>query len=186
MHVEDLVVLVDDNDVPTGRLEEKLEAHRRGDLHRAFSVLLSDGTGRLLLQRRALAKYHSGGLWTNTCCGHPQPGEAVSAAAERRLMEEMGIACRLTPLFRTHYRAAVSNGLIENEVVHVFGGQFEGVPIPDPSEVEDWRWETLQAIGEDVARRAELYTVWFSKYVTEFTSILTDMERQGPRRWPAT
>jgi isopentenyl-diphosphate delta-isomerase len=80
----------------------------------------------------------------------------------------------------------VSNGLIENEVVHVFGGQFEGVPTPDPSEVEDWRWETLQAIGEDVARRAELYTVWFSKYVTEFTSILTDMERQGPRRWPAT
>ena len=107
MHVEDLVVLVDNNDVPTGRLEEKLEAHHRGDLHRAFSVLLSDGTGRLLLQRRALAKYHSGGLWTNTCCGHPRPGEAVSAAAERRLMEEMGIACRLTPLPHTLSRSSV-------------------------------------------------------------------------------
>jgi isopentenyl-diphosphate Delta-isomerase len=179
MHDDDFVVLVDNNDVPTGRLEEKLEAHRQGDLHRAFSVLLSDGTGRLLLQRRALSKYHSGGLWTNTCCGHPRPGEAVSAAAERRLREEMGIACRLKPLFRTHYRAAVSNGLIENEYVHVLGGQFEGVPKPDPREVEDWRFETLEAIYEDVARRPELYSVWCFKYVTEFASALAYLERQG-------
>ena len=82
-------------------------------------------------------------------------------------MEEMGIACHLTPLFRTHYCAAVSNGLIENEVVHVFGGQFDGVPTPDPNEVEDWRWQSLEAISEDIARQPGLYSIWFIKYVTE-------------------
>jgi isopentenyl-diphosphate delta-isomerase len=100
-------------------------------------------------------------------------------------MEEMGIACRLSPLFRTHYRAAVSNDLIENECVHVFGGEFEGVPTPDPSEVEDWRWERLEAISEDIARRPEIYSIWFIKYVTQFPSALAYMECQGQSRWPA-
>jgi len=174
------VVIVDKEGVPTGKIEEKLEAHRRGHRHSAFSVLINDGTGRLLLQRRAFAKYHSGGLWTNTCCGHPRPGEAVAAAAERRLMEEMGINSQLTPLFCTCYRAAVSNGLIENEFVQVFGGRFEGAPNPDPGEVEDWRWESLEAVSDDVARRPELYSVWFIKYVTEFCDVL------GPARGRST
>ena len=163
----ELVVIVDSSDTGVGVLG-KIEAHRRGTLHRAFSVLVSDSDGRLLLQKRALSKYHSGGLWTNTCCGHPRPGEQVSAAAARRLMEEMGIDCKLTPLFCTSYRAAVSNGLVENEFVHVFGGWFDGVPKPDLCEVEEWRWEGLAAITVDIAQHPECYSVWFRRYVTEF------------------
>jgi isopentenyl-diphosphate delta-isomerase len=170
----ELVVLVDSDDALVGVLG-KIEAHRRGALHRALSVSISDSSGRLLLQKRALAKYHSGGLWTNTCCGHPRPGEAVAAAANRRLMEEMGFDCPLTLLFRTHYRAAVSNDLVENEFVHVFGGRFDGVPTPDPGEVEDWHWETIETITDDVARRPELYSIWFRRYVTEFRDALAPL-----------
>ncbi len=167
----EFVVLVDSTDTCVGVLN-KMEAHRRGTLHRAFSVSIRDSEGRLLLQKRALSKYHSGGLWTNTCCGHPRLGEAVSAAASRRLMEEMGFDCPLTPLFRTRYRAAVSNDLVENEFVHVFGGRFDGMPRPSPSEVEDWRWETVATIIADVAYRPECYSVWFRRYIAEFPEAL--------------
>ena len=167
-------MLVDSADTRVGVLG-KIEAHRRGRLHRAFSVLVSDSAGCLLLQKRAPTKYHSGGLWTNTCCGHPRPGEAVAAAASRRLMEEMGFDCLLTPLFRTSYRAVVSNGLIENELVHVFGGWFDGAPRPDPNEVEDWRCETLAAITADIAHRPECYSVWLLRYITEFSDALTPL-----------
>jgi isopentenyl-diphosphate delta-isomerase len=168
---DERIVLVDEDDKSIGTLG-KLMVHRQGKLHRAFSVILKDGAGRLLLQRRAFTKYHSGGLWTNTCCGHPRPKEGVVDGAGRRLREEMGINCPLTPLFRTRYRATVSNGLIENEFVHVFGGHFEGMPRPESNEVEDWRWETLDAIAGDIARRPHTYTPWFIKYVTEFQSTL--------------
>ncbi len=127
----DEVILVDANDAATGILG-KLEAHRLGLRHRALSVVLRDGAGRLLLQQRAAGKYHSGGLWTNTCCSHPRPGEDIAEAAVRRLDEEMGIVCPLTFRFSTHYRAPVSNGLIEDEIVHVFVGRFDGAPHPDP------------------------------------------------------
>lgn len=168
---EELVVLVDSANTHVG-VTSKIEAHRRGTLHRAFSVSISDSVGRLLLQRRAPSKYHSGGLWTNTCCGHPRPGEAVFTAASRRLMEEMGFDCQLTPLFHTSYCADVSNGLIENEFVHVFGGSFDGVPKPDPREVEGWRWASLAAITADIAHRPECYSVWFRRYITEFSDVL--------------
>ena len=166
-----LVVLVDSDDALV-RVLGKIEAHQRGILHRALSVSISDSNGRLLLQKRALAKYHSGGLWTNTCCSHPRPGEPVAAAANRRLMEEMGFDCPLTWLFRMQYRAVVSDGLIENEFVHVFGGRFDGVPTPDPGEVENWRWETIETIVDDMAHRPELYSIWFRRYVTEFRDAL--------------
>jgi isopentenyl-diphosphate delta-isomerase len=168
------VVLVDSADTQIGVLD-KMEAHRRGTLHRAFSVSVSDGKGRLLLQKRARGKYHSGGLWTNTCCGHPRPREEVLAAARRRLMEEMGFACPLEPLFRTRYCADVSNGLVESELVHVFGGHFDATPRPDPGEVEDWRWESVPAIAADVARHPERYSVWFRRYITEFREALAPL-----------
>jgi isopentenyl-diphosphate delta-isomerase len=163
----DSVILVDRDDRPLGTAP-KLEAHRRGLTHRAISVIVRDAGGRLMLQRRALAKYHSGGLWTNTCCSHPRPGEDTAAAASRRLSEEMGFACPLTFLFRTHYRAAVSNDLIEDEVVHVFGGRHNDMPDPDPGEVAEWRWVTADELAGDVAARPEIYTVWFRKYCGQF------------------
>lgn len=170
----ELVVLVDSADTQVGVLD-KMEAHRFGALHRAFSVSVSDAEGRLLLQKRALGKYHSGGLWTNTCCGHPRPGEGILAAARRRLMEEMGFDCTLKPLFRTSYRARVSNGLVENELVHVFGGRFGATPRPDPAEVEDWRWESVPVIAADVTRHPERYSVWFRRYITEFRDALAPL-----------
>lgn len=163
----DLVILIDEADRPVGTMD-KLAAHRAGTLHSAISVIVADSAGRLLLQRRAEAKYHSGGLWTNTCCSHPRPGEPVDVAAARRLDEEMGLTCALTPLFIARYRAPVSNGLIEDELVHVYGGRFDGAPSPDPAEVEDWRFADLAEIRRDTAERPEAYTVWFRKYVEEF------------------
>ena len=163
----DRVILVDETDREIGTFD-KLDAHRAGMLHRALSVIVARSDGSLLLQKRAAAKYHSGGLWTNTCCSHPRPGEAVDVAAVRRLEEEMGIVCPLTALFTVHYRAEVSNGLVENELVHVFGGRFEGEPNPNPGEVEDWQWLSPDRIQADVAAEPDRYSVWFRKYLAEF------------------
>jgi isopentenyl-diphosphate delta-isomerase len=173
----DAVSLVDADDREIGTMP-KLEAHRRGLLHRAISVVVRDSRGRLLLQKRALGKYHSGGLWTNTCCSHPRPGEGAAEAAARRLVEEMGFTCSLTFLFPMQYRAPVSNGLIENEIVHVFGGQFDGKPDPDPHEVMAWSWKDAADVAKDVENRPEAYTVWFQKYCREHWDALS----AGPER----
>lgn len=163
----DDVILVDPDDNELG-VQDKMSVHRHGLLHRALSVIVTDRDDRLLLQKRADGKYHSGGLWTNTCCSHPRPGEAVAMAAERRLEEEMGFTCPLRPLFTTEYRADVSNGLIEHELVHVFGGRFDGTPQPVSSEVGDWRWMSASDIQVDMARRPTSYSIWFRKYMREF------------------
>src|ERR1700751_3508150 len=123
----DDVILVDAEDRPLGPIG-KMEGNQPGLRPRAISVIVRDRHNRLLLQRRALEKYHSGGLWTNTCCSHPRPGEDTQDAAARRLEQEMGFTCALTHLFTTHYRAEVPGGLIEDEVVHVFGGRHDGTP----------------------------------------------------------
>jgi isopentenyl-diphosphate Delta-isomerase len=154
------VILVDSNDTPVG-VCEKQAAHEAGVLHRAFSVFLFDGSGRMLLQRRASAKYHSGGLWSNTCCSHPQPGEDTVAAAQRRLAEEMGIDCRVDSLFSFVYRAPVGNGLVEHEYDHVFTGRFDGQPVPDTAEVEDWRWITYGELRRMLRERPHEFTTWF-------------------------
>ena len=150
----DAVVLVDAEDRVVGTMA-KLEAHRRGLLHRAVSVFVRDSSDRLLLQQRAPGKYHSGGLWTNTCCSHPRPGESVAEAAERRLVEEMGFSCSLTFLFLMRYCAPVPNGLVEHELVHVFGGRFDGAPDPNPREVMAWCWSAPTEIAKDVEKRPQ-------------------------------
>lgn len=160
----EMLVLVDsaDNEVGTA---EKLDAHVRGVLHRAFSIIVWDSQGRMLLQQRDAKKYHSGGLWTNTCCGHPRPGEATHAAALRRLQEEMGFTCELAPLGTISYRAEFANGLIEHELVHVFRGLFDGTVAPDPAEAQAFAWASLEDIRAAIAKAPEDYSVWFRQYV---------------------
>jgi isopentenyl-diphosphate Delta-isomerase len=159
---EDLVVLVDEDDRAIGEAP-KLEVHERGLLHRAVSLLLRDQNGRFLLQRRAEVKYHSGGLWSNTCCGHPRPGESNESAALRRLRAEMGILeCNIRRVSSFLYRTAVGNGLVEHEVDHVLVGEWSGEPSPDPSEVAEWRWISESALYVDLAVNPHQYTPWLA------------------------
>lgn len=153
------VILVDELDNEIG-LMEKLEAHRKGLLHRAFSVFVFNHKGQLMLQQRAISKYHSGGLWTNTCCSHPRPGEKIIDAGRRRLKEEMGFCCELKPQFNFIYKAQVGE-LIEHELDHVLFGFFEDKPQINREEVEDWKWMDLAAIEKDLEQNQKLYTEWF-------------------------
>lgn len=155
------VVLVNEADEQTG-IMEKLEAHEKALLHRAVSVFLFNAQGDMLLQQRADAKYHSGGLWTNTCCSHPRPGEEPLHAAQRRLREEMGIVAPLQKAFTFTYKAAFGNGLTEYEFDHVFTGSYEGAIIPDPAEVQDFCYRSLPEIEADLVNNPDRYTVWFA------------------------
>ncbi|OGU03022.1 MAG: isopentenyl-diphosphate delta-isomerase [Gemmatimonadetes bacterium RBG_16_66_8] len=159
MPSDERVILVDpdDREIDTA---EKIAAHREGRLHRAFSVFLEDAAGRVLLQRRAEGKYHSGGLWSNTCCGHPRPGEETRDAAQRRLSEEMGVAPALAPVFTFTYRAELASGLTEHEVDHVFLGRLDGEPRPDPQEVAEWRWVGIPELLADLEANPGRYTAW--------------------------
>jgi isopentenyl-diphosphate delta-isomerase len=173
------VILVDAEDRELG-IAPKLAAHERGDLHRAFSVLIHDGAGRLLLQKRYRGKYHSGGLWTNACCGHPRPGEDTLAAAARRLNEEMGFTCPLSPLGTLIYRESVDGGLIEHELVHLFAGRYEGPIHPDPREAEDHAWRPLHDIRREAITNPERFTVWFGRYLRE-PQLLSGLEAPATR-----
>ncbi len=143
----DPVILVDADDVQVGTAG-KLDAHQRGLKHRAISVLVRNAKGEFLLQRRSPAKYHSGGLWTNACCSHPLPGESTADAARRRLAQEMGFSCPIDPLFVFQYNTPVPGGLIENEIVHVFGGRYDGPIKPDPCR-SGRRWEVDHLLRHD-------------------------------------
>ena len=165
------VILVDAQDRDVGRAP-KLAAHRQGLLHRAVSVSIVDPQGRLLLQRRARSKYHSGGLWTNACCTHPRPGETTDQAAERRVAEELGVVCPLHWVLRTQYRARVGGELVENEIVHLYHGLYFGEVRPDPGEVEAFVWTARETLLLDVERRPEEYTYWFKHYVSSFADRL--------------
>ena len=156
---EELVVLVDGEDAELG-VAEKQRVHETGQLHRAVSVFLFDRAGRLLLQRRASGKYHSPGLWSNTCCGHPRPGESAIAAALRRLREEMGVECALESRGTFTYRAELGSGLFEHELDHLFVGRFDGAPDPDAGEVGAWRWAPLEALRAECSRYPERFTAW--------------------------
>jgi isopentenyl-diphosphate delta-isomerase len=158
--MEERLVLVSADDILVG-VCGKLQAHREGLLHRAFSIFVFDDAGRLLLQRRAHGKYHSGGLWTNTCCGHPRPEEAMADAVCRRLREEMGIACELRKVASLLYRAPLDRGLTEHEFVHIHAGTFIGTPRPDPAEAAGWQWIRLPALTAWIHAEPQAFTAWF-------------------------
>ncbi len=154
------VILVDDFDRPTGKTE-KLDAHKKGLLHRAVTVYVFNSRYELLLQRRAIKKYHCGGLWSNTCCSHPYPQEPTQAAAERRLREEMGLDMTLTPVFELKYHLPLSNGLIEHEYGHVFFAISDEKPELNPEEADAWCYRSIQQIERDMKDNPSLYTPWF-------------------------
>lgn len=156
---EEQVILVDQENQPRG-LMGKMEAHRKGELHRAFSVFVFNSVGELLLQRRATHKYHSGGLWTNTCCSHPRDGESPEEAAHRRLVEEMGFDCELEYGFSFLYRQQVGE-LIEHELDHVFVGVYDGEPQVNPDEVDSWKAMSMEEVKTDLGAHPDAYTVWF-------------------------
>jgi len=157
--MQEFVVLVDENDNEIG-VEEKLKAHEEGKLHRAFSIFVFNSKNELLLQRRALNKYHSAGLWTNTCCSHPKPDEDILLSAHRRLKEEMGFDCELKEIFTFKYKALFANGLIEHEFDHVFIGHYEKNPNPDPDEVYSYEWVDLPTLSKKIKTNPEQYTEW--------------------------
>ncbi len=154
------MILVDENDRPIG-LMEKMEAHRKGLLHRAFSVFVFNNEGAFLLQQRSASKYHSPGLWTNTCCSHPLPGEDVLQAASRRLSEEMGFTTNLSHAFSFLYRATFDNELTEHEYDHVFTGIYDGKIEPDKNEVNDYCYKNIKDIEENLRSNPREYTEWF-------------------------
>lgn len=160
---QELVILVDAADREIGTAP-KLEAHRSGELHRAFSVMLWNDAGEMLLQQRAAGKYHSGGLWANACCGHPRPGEAVGEAAVRRVTEELGVACGLEPIGQITYRADLGGALIEHELVHVFHGILHGNVAADPSEVADVTWIAPDDLSRAIAERPQDFAAWLRRY----------------------
>src|SRR3972149_7794706 len=159
------VILVNENDRKIGE-EEKLLAHTMGKLHRAFSVFIFNSKKELLLQKRAITKYHSGGLWTNTCCGHPRPKEKTKNAAERRLKEETGIKCSLKKIFSFKYKTKFKNSLIENEFDHVYIGFSNKKPKQNHNEFSDLRWLSLKQIKKEIELKPNLYTFWFRKIFT--------------------
>lgn len=158
------VILVDAKDNEVGTME-KMEAHKKGALHRAFSILLFDPSGRLILQKRSQNKYHSSGLWTNTCCSHPLPGESLEVATRRRLMEEMGIDMQPTFSHTFIYKAELGRDLVEHELDHVFVGTFNGTPVINRKEVEDWKYADLNWVRKDMEAHPDEYTVWFKLIV---------------------
>ena len=160
------VILVDENDNPLGTME-KMEAHEKGVLHRAFSVFIFNNKGDMLLQQRAFSKYHSGGLWTNTCCSHPREGEPTINAAHRRLQEEMGFDCDIEKAFDFIYKKELDQGLTEHELDHVFIGEFEGEVCLNKEEVNAYAYISIQNLLEEVSQRPEQYTEWFKICLNE-------------------
>ena len=184
------VLLVNPEDEPLGT-SSKIDAHRKGQLHRAFSVFIQNSDGEILLQQRSYSKYHSAGLWSNACCGHPRPDESTLGAASRRLHEEMRIDCALTAQQSFIYFAEVDNGLIEHELDHVFVGSFDGEPDPDPDEVQEWRWISLRDLTDWLERDPGAFTVWFAEALeasglgTSLSSTFADESTPGtpPPGW---
>lgn len=155
-----MVILVDSNDHPIGVMP-KMEAHEKGALHRAFSVLIFNSDGELLLQRRAISKYHSGGLWTNTCCSHPAPGQDTAVAAAKRLEEEMGIRASIDYHSCFIYQTGLDHGLQENEFDHIYIGYSDQQPVLNPDEVAEYKYLPPAKVSEDILKHPQDYSVWF-------------------------
>ncbi len=173
---EPFVILVDKNDVQTG-IAGKLEAHRRAMLHRAVSVFVINTDGHWLLQRRSFEKYHSNGLWTNTCCTHPLPGESARDAANRRLPEEMGISCQLHYLFSFLYQGKLDNELTEHELDHVFIGFSDAEPIINKTEVEEWKYIAWDELKKDIGKNPSNYTYWFREIYVDVNDHIGKIHR---------
>lgn len=168
------VVLVNKQDQAIGTME-KLEAHRQGMLHRAFSILIFNSNAKLLIHRRALGKYHSAGLWSNTCCSHPLPSETIIEAGVRRLKEEMGMETSLAPLFSFIYRAELENNLIEHELDHILIGFSDQEPKANPDEVCDYKWVSLYELECQMEQNPQDFTAWFKLIILEYRSAFKDL-----------
>jgi isopentenyl-diphosphate delta-isomerase len=165
------VILVDEQNEEVGVME-KMQAHVEGRLHRAISIFIFNTKNEMLLQQRAYGKYHSAGLWSNTCCSHPMPGETVADAANRRLHEEMGMRCKLQESFTFVYKAALDNNLTEFEYDHAFTGISDEEPIPNTDEVASWKYETIENLIEDIQLHPEQYTEWFKICLKEYSEAI--------------
>lgn len=167
----DSVILVNSDDQETG-IEEKLKAHQQGNLHRAFSVLLFNDKKELLLQQRALSKYHSGGLWTNCCCSHPRPEENMISSIRRRLNEELLIPVSekitLNKLSSFIYYAELDNGLIEYELDHLYIGYYQKTPVINPKEAMAYRWCSIETIENEIKKQPETFSFWFKEIISQF------------------
>lgn len=172
------VILVNEHDEETGTME-KMEAHKKALLHRAISVFIFNNKGQMLLQQRAAKKYHSAGLWTNACCSHPRPGEAVLAAAERRLNEELGFKTPLKKIFEFTYKAPFDNGLTEYEFDHVFAGTYNSAIFPNPDEVQDYRYQSMADIEAGLQNQPQQYSAWF---IIAFPQIMSWIKATAPGR----
>ena len=161
------VILVDTHDNQIGT-EEKMQAHKDGKLHRAFSVFVSNSDGKMLIQKRALSKYHCPGLWSNTCCSHPRDGETVLQAAHRRLTEELNFDCPLEEVFSFTYKIAFENGLTEHEFDHVLTGKFDGNPTINKEEVAEYRWIGVEKLKADIKSNPDKYTYWLKVAIDKF------------------
>ncbi len=163
------VILVDKDDKEIG-IGKKIKTHKEGKLHRCFSAFIFNSKNELLLQRRARSKYHSGGLWTNTCCSHPRPNEPTEKSVHRRLKEEMGFDCEVKEIFSFIYKVKFDNGLWEHEYDHVFFGKFDGEPKPNPEEVDEWKWVSLEKLKKDIQENPDNYTYWLKKSIDKVIS----------------
>lgn len=177
---EEQLILVDERNRAIG-VAGKAAAHRAGLLHRAFSIFIVDGRGRILLQQRSAQKYHSGGLWANSCCGHPRVGERTVAAARRRLAEELGLTSTLSFGFFARYRAALGNGMHENEFVYVYFGRLWSGPKPDPAEIADIACLSFEDIDRRIRREPDAFTVWFRHYFRNHGAKIARLARRAAR-----
>jgi isopentenyl-diphosphate delta-isomerase len=158
--IDDFVILVNKNDKKIG-LMPKMEAHKKGALHRAFSVFIFNNKNELMIQKRNINKYHSPGLWTNTCCSHQKDGESNISAGKRRLLEEMGFCVELNEIGSFIYNVGVDNGLIEHELDYILVGKYNGNVKINSDEVDNWKWMSLDNIKDDIRTRSKNYTEWF-------------------------
>ena len=172
--IDDFVVLVNKNDKKIG-LMPKMEAHKKGALHRAFSVFIFNNKNELMIQKRNINKYHSPGLWANTCCSHQKDGESNISAGKRRLLEEMGFCVELNEIGSFIYNVGVDNGLIEHELDYILVGKYNGNVKINSDEVDNWKWMSLDNIKDDVRKRSKNYTEWFKiimdNYYTQLKKI---------------
>ena len=179
--IEEQVILVNENNEQIG-LMPKLEAHEKAVLHRAFSVFVFNNDNELMLQQRALGKYHSPGLWTNTCCSHQREGESNIQAGKRRLQEEMGFVTELEESISFIYKAPFDNGLTEHEFDHVLIGKFNSDPVINTDEVEAWKWMSLETVKNDIEKQPKLYTAWFKIIFDKFYEHINITQDESNRK----